>query len=608
MTARIKKIFIEFSKGNLQITLICILAWLSTTAVYLSPISSFEELASRNSKQIVWLVLFAALAVIYRKAADLGLKREKITAAAIAALFAFWLIIGSELDRSLALGVFYSKFGLLKFFVGLVGYGAVFYALIILLYSFIGKHGLRQAKPSRIWFTDNRRSFFTIWIIIFLCWLPYLMIFFPGCFSTDSVSEFGQGLGDYGFSAHHTIIHTSLMSIYIRLGSALGSHNLGAGLYSLAQMIAMSAIFSHVLRYLAYRKVHSTARFLLLAYFALYPVNALYSITGWKDILFGGFSLWLFILLAEVCRRPEEMLYSRPRVMAICLVAILFVLFRNNAVYAALLFLPIFLFTMRRHWKRLVPMVLCSALLIGKAYWCAYSVLNVRRANIAEAMSVPLQQIARTVRNHGDELTRKELDALSPYFQTFEELPQKYNPKVSDPIRRLFNVSAFKNDKAGFVKIWFHLGLKYPKAYISSFLCNSYGYWYPDVDYWIYADGIAVLRDSSLQLRPARLFPDFEEFAKKAIDSFVRKIPVISMLSSIGFMVWVIILSVGIIVNKSQKDILAPILLPGCVWFTTLASPVFAEYRYVYGVILCAPVIFVLSILENNQGSQNQAL
>jgi hypothetical protein len=590
---------ISWLSKNLQIVLICFSAWMSVVAFYLSDKVTIYDISGQDAKKLMWLILFAALVAIYRKAIHIGQKREKVAAAVIALLFAFLFTIGAELAKNSSLGGLTSIFGLLKIFVSVFGYGVLFYALIILFFIFAGKSSFAQTNTqSLIWFSDNRRSFFTTWAVIFICWLPYLIIFFPGIFSTDSMVEFGMGLGTETFSAHHTIIHTLLMSAFIRLGAALGSYNLGTALYSITQMAVMSAIFSFVLRYLAYRNVRLSVRVLLLAYFALYPVNALYSITGWKDIIFGGLCLLLFIMLVEIFRRPHEMLYSKYRIAAICIVSILFALFRNNAVYALVLFVPFFLFALQKYWKRLVPMVLVCAFAIYVFNWCAFSVFNIRKPDVVEAMSVPLQQIARTVTAHKEKLTQRELDELSRYFLV-EELPKLYNPRLSNPVKwEGFKAYEFQRDATGFVKIWAQLGLKYTQTYISSFLYNSYGYWYPDVDYWIYGTDVYLV--DHIQLRSANLFPGLKLFAQNVIGVLVRKAPVLSMLSSIGFMVWLIILSAGVIIGKRVKNIIVPMLLPGFVWFTTLASPVFAEYRYVYGVILCAPVIFVLSILETD--------
>jgi len=50
----------------------------------------------------------------------------------------------------------------LNFIICLFGFTALFYALIIIAFYFVGKHGFIQTKPSRGWFSNNRRSFFTM--------------------------------------------------------------------------------------------------------------------------------------------------------------------------------------------------------------------------------------------------------------------------------------------------------------------------------------------------------------------------------------------------------------------------------------------------------------
>jgi hypothetical protein len=463
----------------------------------------------------------------------------------------------------------------------------------------INSRVFQQNEPSK-WFY-SRYSFYIIWLIIFLCWLPYFIVLFPGIFSPDSISQFAQGLSIYEFSAQHTILHTAIMSAFIRLGDMLGSHNAGAALYSITQMVMLSLIFSSVIRYLAYRKVCTPGIAIIFGYFALYPVNAIYSVTGWKDVLFGGICLLLFIVLLEIFRRSEEMLFSGKRLTIICIIAVLFVLFRNNAVYAMLLFLPFFLISMRKYWKRTIPLVIICIAIISVFNWCAYNVFSVARANVGDALAVPLQQMARTVRDHNDKLTNAELEKLSVYFHV-ELLSDIYEPRLADSVKGGgLKYAAFQADPAGFVEIWIKLGLKYPLTYIASFLSNSYGYWYPDTNYGVYSMGNVYPHPDPMQLSSANLLPVRQmKFVELFVFAMVRGMPVFALVSSIGFMAWLITISVGMIVSRQKKGLLIPILLPGFVWFTTLAAPVYAEYRYVYGVMLCAPVIFLMSCIKDD--------
>ena len=591
---------------------LAVLAMLSIFAIYLEPLSDWREIFEHNGKHFIWLILFFGLFVLYQKAAtirrlpksldfvrstNLRLKELSSSNLTLAIIFSVFYTVGNQIHQHLSLDGFFSSFGFFKLTISFVGYGILFYALIVLLYYLIDQYRFHQVKPDKIWFSNNRRSFFVLWLLIFICWLPVLIIFYPGFFSPDSIREFQMGLGIHEFSAHHTIIHTLIMSAFIRLGAMLGSLNTGAFLYALSQMAVMSAIFSFSLNYLAYRKVRAFIRIIIFFFFAIYPVNMLLCMTGWKDVIFGGLCLLLFILLVEVFRRPDKMLATRFRMSAICLVTVLFGLFRNNAIYALILFAPFFLISLRKYWKKVIPMVLFIVFLISTFNICAYSLFHVQKTGAAEAMSVPLQQIARTVSLHGDQLTAAERNEVARFFD-IDNLSERYDPYISDPVKwQSFKADAFHQDASGFFKIWLSLGLKNPNAYITSFLCNSYGYWYPNVNEGIYF--LWVHPDESLPgLRVQHMFPLKDGLFFLLIDGFVRNLPVISMLSSIGLMFWFILLSVGYLRINEKNKLLLPILLPCLVWFTTLASPVYAEYRYVYGVMLCAPFIFVLARLE----------
>ena len=90
--------------------------------------------------------------------------------------------------------------------------------------------------------------------------------------------------------------------------------------------------------------------------------------------------------------------------------------------------------------------------------------------------------------------------------------------------------------------------------------------------------------------------PLLEISAVRKIDSLIEKrdIPIISMLFSIGFMFWLIIIAlVYNIYNKCYKNILIyiPVIM---LWLTTLASPVFCEFRYVYSIVTCLPVLTMM--------------
>ena len=66
--------------------------------------------------------------------------------------------------------------------------------------------------------------------------------------------------------------------------------------------------------------------------------------------------------------------------------------------------------------------------------------------------------------------------------------------------------------------------------------------------------------------------------------------PGVSMFFSIGAMIWAVALAAALLMYKRRQDLLPPFLPLLFLWLSLLGSSVFAEYRYAYGIIACAPV------------------
>ncbi len=77
-------------------------------------------------------------------------------------------------------------------------------------------------------------------LLIFLCWLPYLISYYPGLIYGDSLSSVGQALGKRGFSNHHPIAYTMFIKLCLAAGYRLRSMNFGCAIYTAAQMLYIS--------------------------------------------------------------------------------------------------------------------------------------------------------------------------------------------------------------------------------------------------------------------------------------------------------------------------------------------------------------------------------
>ena len=222
-------------------------------------------------------------------------------------------------------------------------------------------------------------------------------------------------------------------------------------------------------------------------------------------------------------------------------------------------------------------------------------IFDIEKGSIREALSVPLQQLARVEANKKDELTADEYEGIHKFIMC-DDIKSYYNPRLSDPIKGKLNEEYFSENKGEFIKLWLKLFVKYPKEYVESFLCNTVGYWYPETVHTVitkniynFEDGIVIQKQPILQIESIEAYTNF-------IDA--RNIPVITMVFSIGATVWItIILAMYCVYKKKYK--LLTMYIPVCaLWLTVLASPVHAEYRYIFGLFTTIPILMTTSLKE----------
>jgi len=464
----------------------------------------------------------------------------------------------------------------------LCGYFVSALMLSILLYDWLEKVKLKTESkilmPTLKWFLIGM-------LLILIAWLPYYLRYFPGLTTADSMDQIYQTLGYTNLKDNHPIIHTLIVSIFMNIGKAFNNYPFGVASYIAFQAIVMSAIFSYAVYYMGKKNLPIAARGITLLYFMFYPINALFSMILWKDILFAGVVLLLTIYTYEwvTTKKVNLVLYT--------LIVLATTLLRNNGLYVIILMFPIMLISCRKDWKK-VLLVFAVALVVSFGIKnILFSVFNVEEGLAKEALSIPMQQIAKVVKYHEEELPKEELELIHKYIPV-ETIGELYNPVISDPIKREFDNEAFLENKTEFIKLWLQLFVRYPKEYFEAFFSNNYGYWYPEAQHWV--ANRTMEADSILYLEGT---PLIEGKLVEKIDSQIenRRLPLLSMLFSLGFCFWLIAISVFYIIYKKKYKYLLiylPVLL---LWLTTLASPVFCEYRYAYSMFTSVPILIGLT-------------
>ena len=588
-------------KTNTKRGLIIILAIITVILVQINPeaVQSIREWFGTDGIVSIILVIFYCL--LFNSIKDIKDKRASIISFILAIIFSSIQIIGYSINKYLNLdGVIGSKMIFLKSILQFIAYTITFYSIILLLYkkAFVK---LKESKNNieKKWFTNNKRSFFICALIIFIAYLPYFLHFYPGIFTTDSITEMNAGIGSMNeLINHHPVTHILVISICLNIGNLISNYTLGIAIYSVFQMILSAIIFSYVIKYMAKKGINFWIRIITLLFFALYPPFAAYSITMWKDVPFALFMLLFVIQIVEMVTNKEY--FSKKRnIVIFTILSILLILFRNNGVYVVLISLFIMLLMMKYCRKNILIILSCVIAFYIIFKGPIFSFFNITDGPVKEALSVPLQQIARTVKYRESELTQEEKNSIYKYLPV-EDLGEKYYPLISDSVKEKFNNEEFKENKLEFVSTWLKLLVKYPREYVEAFLDNSYGYWYPGAINWVIVDWEEDTLNDII---------DFEEkplLKIGVIDKLVeyinqRKIPVLSMTVNIGFTFWVVLICLGYVVYKKKYKMIlvyVPIL---ALWLTTIASPVWCEYRYIYSMFTCIPILTYLAIVIANK-------
>lgn len=444
-----------------------------------------------------------------------------------------------------------------------------------------------------------KQQFLISFTIMMVVWSLYFLTYYPGSITPDSLDQIKQIFGILELKDHHPVFHTLLMKaiilpVYTITGSVTGS----IATYTVVQMILMALIFSRFISFLQRRSISIVYRGLVLFFFAFSPIFGFYSITLWKDILFGGVFLNFSIYLVDFLDKRNN-LQLRDYIYFM-LNAFLVLFLRNNAVYMFIVMLPIFAVSFRKFKKELIGMTMCLLLLLVTYFGIKGPVFNafgIQKSSTSEYIGMPLQQIGRIV-NKGAPLTDDEILLIEDVL-SIEEILKTYNPIVSDGLKfnPNFDVTPINENGIDYLKLYLELIKKYPSIALESYAVSTVGYWYPNYMNTSVARGIYWndLLDGNLKTEPkiTAILPELFNILES------RDTPVIAMQWSIGLAFWFIVYFALMTYYRKQKQYLLVFVPILAMWITMmLASPVNGEFRYVFSAFTTLPLYAIIPFIK----------
>ena len=481
-----------------------------------------------------------------------------------------------------------------------VGFGLLFVAMFAWLFDSLSGLNIKCGEGRNKSFSRLAGVFFAAWGLIWLVFLFWLMYNWPGEYTNDSNAQLLQILGLAPLSNHHPVAHTLFMGLFVKLGLALSGGNLSfaVGFYCAVQSLIMAAIFAYLIETLYKFDVKLWVIILALGCFVFLPYHGSYSSTLWKDVLFGGMVLllcavvWRLMLLCDNGKAPvPELLLLGISSLGMCL-------FRTNGLYAFVLFAPALLvyFFKKSTAAAFVPALCLVLAFVVKGP--VYGGMGIVQPDTIESLSVPAQHIAAVI-DKGGVVTAEQLELLEKAVDV-SAVPDNYNPHNSDYIKILVRESGDQDfiarNKGEFLRLWLELGLQNPGIYLQAQIDQTMGYWYPDVDYWfviLHQSGMELSQELGL-VKDSKL-PAIVEKLVHAFLFYLPLMPLAGLVLSIGLAVWLAVALAGLCVVRGcwrELILFIPVL---AVWATLMiATPVFAEFRYIYCLFTTLPLLMVL--------------
>ncbi len=480
----------------------------------------------------------------------------------------------------------------------------------------------------------TRQGHWWIWLAFFmfclLCYLPYFLIYYPTWFNNDAVWQMEQALGMAAKSNHHPYFHTLIIKVFLTVGYGLfHDYTAAVALYTFCQMALTAAVFSFYL-YLLYRRGTRILWLVLAVFFyALLPINGMFSICMGKDAWFtAAFLLFVWAVHNCAAKTGTSGTPGVRRWFCFFVTGVSVCLLRSNGIFVflgtAVLLVISQMFSGRaadraerqssrkeealngtdggrrkylwRERQRMYTSV--AAVLVCYLLWQGpiLTALQVQPPDTIESLTMPVQHLLCAYARGGN-LKPEEVEMLEAVVP-LEHIDEYYNPYLFDMtknyIREHGNQQVIAENKSAYAKLWLNVGLRNSMLYLEAEIRQTAGYYALHIphDQILYSEYFMV--DNPFGIESERKVFSYD--ASIAMGEFLQWFQTFyNRVWSLGLNTWLLLFALACALYRGRRAIaFAPcVMLLGSL---LLATPVYNEFRYAYGVFVALPVLFSVGL------------
>lgn len=483
-----------------------------------------------------------------------------------------------------------THFQIIKCLAFLCGYGFLFYYGMIALYEYV----IRDDKRTKCVGVGYWRCVG----ILTLLWLPHLIVKIPGALCGDTESQLRQALGLAAFTSHHPLFMTWMLKIFLWIGQGIfSSYSAGVFLYFFVQSAFLIFVFAYTVYYLDNKGVSKIYRNLVWLIYALCPLIVGYVGVILKDMLYAA-SFLLFTVFCMHYLEDKEYRIGWGILSGLTISGALTILARNNGKEIVYPTVFVICFVTIWHNKKVYQQWIRAVLVFVLPIICAavlseglVNYYHILPGSIAEALSLPFQQTARTVVEHGDNIQEEDKIVIDTILR-YDDLADRYDPLLSDYVKYYYNPEADHDDLLAYGKVWLKQFFRYPVTYIDATLNQNYPLFsvLQDNHIFYYNSDMKWEEQTIISGNPTleKIEALFVKYYELCVD-----IPIISLFSRASFYCVILcVLTVFVWCDKKYK--LMIVLLP--LWLTVaiciLGPAIMRHPRYCFPIVYSIPFIF----------------
>lgn len=492
-----------------------------------------------------------------------------------------------------------------------------------------GREKKSVADKGRFSFGRNFGFSFAVILAGFL--IPFAA-YYPAIMAYDVIPQLNQ-IKISGYTTHHPLIHTLMLAFCLRLGQIFplvqNADRAGLAIYSVLQMTIVAGCFAYVYAYMRRKGVHRYVCYLFALCAAFYPTHGMLAVSITKDTIYAALVMLFTVFVWELATWEQAAPPGKTWTAAYTILTVLLLLFRNNSIYAWILYLAAMSAALygksggAEGTGRLLRRRVC---LIHAASFVLYLLISMGMTTAVRAtsdtyaremLSVPAQQIARVVAYHEEELTELDRERLSAVWG--EETLPEYVPAIADRSKK--DIPGDRDALKALAPEWAGLGLRYPGDYIKAFMIKNKGMWYLEdssylFDVYSYAKGyLQITYPSDQQEYMQTLLPGYERHQKlqflQAVyryfaggDALWRYLPPLALIMQPAFYCWLLFYYCVCCIGLKKMKWLLPAVYLAALAGTLLLGPC-VLVRYLYPVMLSVTVLALLALTALRAGQRS---